>query len=521
MSNIKVYVEWERPVIFSGEEVKCSITVTNETEVLARPVSLNPVVYGRRSVRSGHETPFALDRTKYQANLRPGPHFARFGSEGATSEGHQSRKYAVTANLKADNSSNSRESFAPNPAKHARSVSIVSLGGSPSNVDQQLRDTVGSFHSPVLPQNRRHRRTASVQGPGLYSQDDRNTNSSASPIILNSVFSSSETATDNRILGPTRKRVARDLDRCQTEGPLLDDLQESNRGNSSTVTIRLTEGRRKSTIVPSISRFGQNGQVLKSITPLSPVDTPRTSTDLNSPSNNSTETLISEYIGASVDRPQTKPPLGRQSPHLVQNFGGGRSFVTLIMGYACLTGSFMLEESLVNTSLFEEVKRKSTIGRQGSGGVVGIETTKRGNGLLRNIGWHNLSESLGGLLKPIEPSTLRSIEGLERTSTIPIISTPQTVLFVDLRLKPGEAKTFTYSHFLPIGVPATHKGRAIKISYSLIVGVQKQQVDLQQHPIRHVEVPFRVLPGVDGKWLLRREFAVSKLCYSLGKSYET
>ena len=497
MSKVRVYVEWEKPVVFAGEEVKCTITVANEAEVPARPVSSNPVIHGRRLINNGQKIPLALDKNEKNPSSQTGSHFARSGNEGATSEGLRSQEYSVTANSRADKPNDSKCTTS-NPVKHARSVSIVSLGGSPKNVSQRQQDRVGSLQSPTPSQNRRHGQAASFQGSRSRSQDDSNMNFSASPRVLNSVFSRDETTTSIRVLRPTGTQTPQDLGRRQTGAPLLDDIRDSSQGVSSAGTVRLTEGRSRSALVHSISHFNRNGQTTRSITPLSPIDTPRTSIDLTSPSNNSTETLVSEYIRTSVGGPRTRLPNERQSSHLGQSMSDGQSPMTLIMGYACLTGSFMLEESLINTSLFEEV-RKSTIGWQGSGGVVGIGTKKRDSGLLGNIGWHNLGESLGGLLKTTEPSTLRNIKGVAKTSAIPIISTPQTVLFVDLRLKPGQAKSFTYNHLLPIDIPATYKGRAIKISYGLVIGVQKQQMSLQQHPIRHVEVPFRVLPGVNGK----------------------
>ena len=170
-----------------------------------------------------------------------------------------------------------------------------------------------------------------------------------------------------------------------------------------------------------------------------------------------------------------------------------------MMGYVQLMGSFVLDGSLVNTAPFEEVKRKGVIGGQGGGGVVGVELQKKNNSIFGAFGWDSIGESLGDLLGSSEPSSLREMKGVANSRSVPILSTPQSILFVDLRLGPGESKSFSYTHYLPRGIPPTHKGRAVKINYNLVIGTQRAQSDTQQHLMRHVDVPFRVLPSVSGR----------------------
>lgn len=169
-----------------------------------------------------------------------------------------------------------------------------------------------------------------------------------------------------------------------------------------------------------------------------------------------------------------------------------------MMGYVQVIGAFTLDGSLISLSPFEDIKRKGVIGGQGSGGVVGVEPTKKHSGLFGTLGWGNIGESLGGLLGASEPSSIREMKGIASTKSIPILSTPQSILFVDLRLDPGESRSYSYSHVLPRGIPPSHKGRAMKVTYNLVIGTQRAQSKAQQHLVRHVEVPFRVLPGVNG-----------------------
>ncbi|KAJ1299934.1 hypothetical protein OPQ81_005375 [Rhizoctonia solani] len=156
---------------------------------------------------------------------------------------------------------------------------------------------------------------------------------------------------------------------------------------------------------------------------------------------------------------------------------------------------FTLDGSLVSLAPFEEVKRKAVVGGQG-GGVVGIETSKRESGFMRGFGWGSFTNSIGELLGAGELSTIKEMRGVASSKSVPLLSTPQSVLFVDLTLAPGESKAFEYTFRLPKGLPPTHRGKAMKISYSLIVGTQRPGGAKEQQ-VKSVEIPFRVLGSVN------------------------
>lgn len=221
--------------------------------------------------------------------------------------------------------------------------------------------------------------------------------------------------------------------------------------------------------------------------------TPRSSGEFYSMSNNSTETLASEYV--------MHPPLrthGR-SPHLRQrsNFAPQKAKrpEALMMGYAQVQGSFTLDGSLVSLAPFEEVKRKAVVGGQG-GGVIGLETSKRESGFMRGFGWGSFANSLGELLGTGELSTIKEMRGIASSKSVPLLSTPQSILFVDLTLAPGESKAFEYSFRLPKGLPPTHRGKAMKITYTLVIGTQRPGGSKEQQ-VKSVEIPFRVLGSVN------------------------
>lgn len=169
-----------------------------------------------------------------------------------------------------------------------------------------------------------------------------------------------------------------------------------------------------------------------------------------------------------------------------------------MMGYAQVMGSFILDGSLVNQAPFEEIKRKGVVGGQGGGGVVGVERSKKESGLFGAFGWNNIGESINGLLSGGEMSSIKEMNRIASSKSIPLISTTQSILFVDLKLAPGESRSYRYSFGLPRGLPPSHKGRAMKVSYNLTVGVQRPGTG-KERQIRSIDIPFRVFGSVNGR----------------------
>ena len=220
--------------------------------------------------------------------------------------------------------------------------------------------------------------------------------------------------------------------------------------------------------------------------------TPRSSGEFYSMSNHSSETLASEYVTQPA-RGHTRPLHLRQNSSLPQQ---SRAPESLMMGYAQIQGSFTLDGSLVSLGPFELVKKKAVGGGRG-GGVVGLDPTKqRESGLLGGFGWGNISNSLGDFLGGGQLSTIKEMRGAANSKSIPLLSTPQSILFVDLHLAPGQSRTFEYTFKLPKGLPPSHKGKAVKISYGLVIGTQRAG-GVKEQEVRSVETPFRVLGSVN------------------------
>lgn len=221
--------------------------------------------------------------------------------------------------------------------------------------------------------------------------------------------------------------------------------------------------------------------------------TPRSSGEFYTMSNHSSETLASEYVTQSARNPPRPSHLRNNSKMPTQKTLAPES---LMMGFAQVQGSFSLDGSLVSLGPFEQVKKKAVVGGRG-GGVIGLEPTKqRESGFMKSFGWGNISSSLGDFLGSNDLSTIKEMRGVANSKSVPLLSTPQSILFVDLQLAPGQSRTYEYTFRMPKGLPPSHKGKAIKISYDLVVGTQRAGGAKEQQ-VRSVETPFRVLGSVN------------------------
>jgi RAB6A-GEF complex partner protein 2 len=227
----------------------------------------------------------------------------------------------------------------------------------------------------------------------------------------------------------------------------------------------------------------------------------RSSGEFYSVSNGSSETLGSEYPSQLQGSQRLLEPSAHRRNISMSKLAvdPSRPFETLLMGYAQVTASFTLDGSLVNQNPFEEVKRKGIVGGQGGGGVVGVESTKKTNSLFGALGLNNIGESLGGLLNSGGLSSIKEMRNTANSRAIPLLSTPQSLLFVDLRLSPGESRSYRFRFTLPNGLPASHRGKALKITYNLVIGTQRPGSLRDAQHVRRVNFPFRVFSGVNGQ----------------------
>lgn len=217
----------------------------------------------------------------------------------------------------------------------------------------------------------------------------------------------------------------------------------------------------------------------------------RTSGEFYSLANSTTETLVSEY---DPRLPRNGLMLSQQGRAQSSTAGGSQPAEVLMMGYAQVIGTFILDGTLVQTSQFDDVKRRGVVGSQGGGGVVGVEQKTDGR-FLGSFGWGSLGGAIGGLLGGNSMSSIADMKSQANQRSIPILSTPQSILFVNLKLAPGESRTYDFRFPLPKGLPPSHRGMAIKVNYTLKIGTQRAGKAVQQPKV--IEIPFRVFPHVD------------------------
>ncbi|OAA41341.1 intracellular protein transport protein (Sat1) [Metarhizium rileyi] len=526
-SNIRVFVRWRDQTVFSGEDVKCIVTFKN---IAPTPSQQQQRQQQQQSQQSQQQQKPQGERQRLTVPLQA----RAAGNVGlpalppmTTARGH--RRSALSLNVSSSANSHSRSgsvqwSQAPGSGadwrpghSHKRSLSIVSIG-SANNPEERVQRN----DPPPRPQrpHRNHHRAASLQipaqgmtspGPGPQSAPffsrqmssplfnasyppDRFGRISAASTVPNTPGLSSQSKSPK---SPARQPMSNFR---------FPAAPANENGEASSPMLNTPE---RLLTPKQASPHGNMGWALRSKDqPPSAVDrpaarilasntlsggTPRSSGEFYSMSNNSSETLVSDYVTQPLARSNGRPAHPRRSSGMTSQ--QQKVSESLMMGYAQIQGSFVLDGSLVSLGPFEQVKQKGAVGGRG-GGVVGLEPTKRDTGLLRGFGWGNISNSLGGLLGGEELSTIKEMRGAVNSKSIPLLSTPQSILFVDLQLAPGESRSYEYTFRLPKGLPPSHKGKTIKISYSLVVGTQRAGGAKEQQ-VRFVEIPFRVLGSVN------------------------
>lgn len=519
-SDIRVFIRWDDQTVFAGEEIRCQITFKNTAP--------SPSQLAASQRQTPQPSPRA-DRTRQSSPLLS-PRTSQNGLTPPTSA--RSHRSTLSLNVPSTGSRlrNSIQPWPPQPPTpvlpqkpahaHKRSLSIVSMASN-ATVDEHAYNN-GTQTRPQRP-GRGHGRSASLQivprtgampnGPQSAALPRRSPLSSDSPVFNNHSFPPSRHEFGQGLgitTAPHGPGFAKSPMRRKGSGPMLDfkfpmapapsvgSAAEVPETDDSVITpTAMTAPQvalpvRSKESIPTISEHAAPVARILSTTSMAG-GTPRSSGEFYSLSNNSSETLASEYVAHPFQSGRRPAHLRRGS--VMSGINQVKLPESLMMGYAQVQGSFTLDGSLINLGPFEAVKRKAVLSGQG-GGVIGVESSRRSNNFLTSFGWSGLGNSIGELLGANEFSSIKDMRGAASSKSIPLLSTPQSILFVDLQLGPGESKTYEYSFRLPKGLPPTHRGRAIKITYSLVVGTQRAGGANEQQ-VRSVEIPFRVLGSVN------------------------
>ena len=527
--NVQVSVQWKRSTVFASETVDCTITFTNATNTrLRRSPSPGLRINGKHRDRWKEPLPIHTRNHSAVSTHRSSP------SLDPTSSNNRPLKTALGANAPNETLAQVRHShrngsgstqLTSGKRPHRRSISIVSIGGdgpegSPAR-GAQSRNRPNPNHVRAASMQILPRRNA-VPGPASAlgkHPDFLHFNADSfvagghdrASTLPSPFFNSSASLAETGLPSQQNPRAGLKRFASSTASPKTDANQLAGfRFPSAPKDIEgLVHGkplkapkisdplRRALSPQPSTQNIEQASTLTKILSPGSVNHTPRSSGEFFSMSNNSTETLASEYPAQETSRMIPQPIHRRKGSSL----GPLRipKAITIMMAYAQIIGSFTLDGSLVNQSAFEEVKRKAIVGGQGGGGLVRSQSVKRDSGLLSSFGWGNLGETFGGLLGDTGMSSIKEAKKSTSTKAIPVLSAPQSILFVDLQLAPGQSRAFHFSHPIPRGCPPSYKGRVIKIQYSLIIGRQQAAKIGMQNQVQRVEIPFRVLPCVNGR----------------------
>ncbi|RFU73181.1 hypothetical protein TARUN_9078 [Trichoderma arundinaceum] len=508
-SNIRVFVHWRDQTVFAGEAVQCTVTFRN----IAPESSQSP---------GGHANGQQQSPSERQRLASP---LQSRGKAAASARGH--RRAALSLSVPSPVTRSRQGSIQwPQPVvagegrgghAHKRSVSIVSIGSTTSTIEEHSYSPRHDS-SPRQPRHS-HNRASSLQiasrGPptvpstpqsGSFSQRGISSplfNSSYPPDRFGRIPSGSRSPQSSNLSVQRRssKSLANPMPefRFPAAPPPDSETTPSPRKASGNSLLSPRTGpvdgnipiRSKEQISPVADKpLLPTARILSSTSMGG--GTPRSSGEFYSISNNSSETLASEYVAQPLIRGSGRPSHPRRGSAFSIHQSRTES---LMMGFAQIQGSFSLDGSLISLAPFEQVKKKAVVGGRG-GGVVGLDSGRRDNSLLRGFGWGSISNSLGDFLGGGELSTIKEMRGVANSKAVPLLSTPQSILFVDLQLAPGESRSFEYTFKLPRGLPPTHKGKSIKISYSLVIGTQRPGGAREQH-VRTVEVPFRVLGSVN------------------------
>ncbi|CAD6499430.1 BgTH12-03546 [Blumeria graminis f. sp. triticale] len=494
-SDIRVYVEWVESAVFAGDSIECIITFKNIATI---PTPSEGSHYSSPFGGSVSSENPRLILSVPQKNIH-----TRNDRSTQPSRGHRT---ALSLNIL--NKSGPVKPANPTPQGkpssfqkgnlHRRSVSIIPVGIAENSSEQ------GISYGDILERSRRalrgHGRSASLQ---IFSQKQATVSKrlqmhsfclpSSSTLDMASRYQ--QIPFDATLPTHSLKPLP-----VPSETSLFPPDFQCKKGPKSPSSLSV-EKESQDALSPSSHPKDSQSHNQKAIVPTKihtsagAVETPRASIECGSLSSNSSETLASEYQPHRQNRTTSQTAESKRLWGSRANDGVKKPPEVLMMAYAQLHGSFTLDSSLINLAPFEEVKRKGVIGSQG-GGVIGLETNKRDSGLLRGFGWGNIGDSIGGFLGSGELSSIKDLRETLGSRSIPILSTPQSILFVDLRLGPGESKKFKYSFKLPRGIPPSHRGKAIKIIYKLVIGTQRPGGAKEQQ-VKMNEIPFRVLGSVD------------------------
>lgn len=179
--------------------------------------------------------------------------------------------------------------------------------------------------------------------------------------------------------------------------------------------------------------------------------------------------------------PPSHPSLRNQEPS---------GITTVLWAYTRLTAHFHPSNAYIPPDPLLPLRSMLLHQPVGSGSLSSSADPSSPNGTPKSGGWQ-LSFGTGTIGQGTQPSLTGSLFGLAKDlvyggtggsleeerkrvwnmKDLPVLETQRSLLGVDLKLKEGESKDYTYSLKLPAALPPSHRGRAYRFSYDLIVSL--------------------------------------------------
>jgi len=334
--------------------------------------------------------------------------------------------------------------------------------------------------------------TSPSKSSGTSTPDVRRNNGRAEENMRRSShYTASVSPHDTRHPSPVLERQAKDRIPASSTLQSSPEHGHDDRNDNNPLQIQKVRSANKTEDIPTVDA--------RTFSIFSNDETPRPSLDLYNLSNRSDETLVSDMPTAMRPLSLQRGQPSRQSSFFTVNRPPApERKETLMMGYVQVSGSFVLDGSLVNRVPFEEVKRKAVVGGQAGGGVVGITRRNRDSGFFGALNLGSIGESIGDMLGSGQPSSMREMKDIADSESIPLLATPKSILFVNLELDPGHSRSFSYKFRMPRGLPPSHRGRAMKVTYNIMIGTQRPGASRSRsQQISQICVPFRLLGGVN------------------------
>ncbi|PWO00113.1 Rgp1-domain-containing protein [Tilletiopsis washingtonensis] len=156
--------------------------------------------------------------------------------------------------------------------------------------------------------------------------------------------------------------------------------------------------------------------------------------------------------------------------------------VRLLWAYAQFGGEFRLDESLIKPAEFEDMKRRLLSTSSFGGGslfapaglTAAAVPAAAPEEVKRRASWGSYLSPSAWRGHARKGSTLEETRRkLGESRAVPLFVTQPSVLLVDVDLKPGERRSYTFRLPLPPDLPPSYSGRSISFNYTLTLGTNR------------------------------------------------